>query len=152
MDIYNLNINLSVSTQRCKCIVMDRDAYRLGIYVRYSLHSNIRQEYSKLKQNVEVLLLMNVHSHTAIVNPIRTNIENYTISIKIILFWRLGPILGSALYSLGGFPLPFISVGSVGIILAICLLFAIPSGEYEKSEPSDSNNREKLTWSKVIQV
>ena len=42
--------------------------------------------------------------------------------------------------------------GSVGIILAICLLFAIPSGEYEKTEQSDNNRREKLTWAKVIQV
>ena len=63
-----------------------------------------------------------------------------------------GPVIGSGLYSLGGFLLPFVTVGSIGIILAICLFFAIPSGEYEKQEENSDLKTKKLTWSGVFQV
>ena len=63
-----------------------------------------------------------------------------------------GPVIGSGLYSLGGFLLPFVTVGSIGIILAICLFFAIPSGEYEKQEENNDLKTKKLTWSGVFQV
>ena len=57
-----------------------------------------------------------------------------------------GPVVGSALYSLGGFLLPFVVVGSLDIVLAICMFFAIPTGEYEKRADRNENNTKKLTW------
>ena len=61
--------------------------------------------------------------------------------------------MGAQLYSLGGFKLPFVCVGSVGLTLAICLLFVIPSGQYEGLENKNfSNKREKLTWTAVTKV
>ena len=39
----------------------------------------------------------------------------------------LGPVIGAALYGLGGFQLPFVVVGSVGIALAICLFIVTPN-------------------------
>ena len=63
-----------------------------------------------------------------------------------------GPVIGSGLYSLGGFLLPFVTVGSIGIVLAICLCFAIPSGEYEKQNENNDLKNKKLTWSGVFQV
>ena len=69
-----------------------------------------------------------------------------------ILFLYSGPVLGSSLYSLGGFSLPFISVGSVGIILAVCLLFAMPSGEYDKKADPDNSKADTLTWGSVFKV
>ena len=64
----------------------------------------------------------------------------------------LGPVIGSGLYSLGGFLLPFVTIGSIGIILAICLFFAIPSGEYDIQEDCNDLKTKKLTWSGVFQV
>ena len=63
-----------------------------------------------------------------------------------------GPVIGSGLYSLGGFLLPFVTVGSVGIILAICLFFAIPGGEYEKQNDHNELKAKRLTWSGVFRV
>ena len=63
-----------------------------------------------------------------------------------------GPVLGSELYFLGGFLLPFAVVGSVGFILAVCLCFAIPKGEYETKEDQQEKKKTKLTWSGVFKV
>ena len=62
--------------------------------------------------------------------------------------------MGSALYSLGGFLVPFISVGSFGIILAICLLFVIPKNieNDQENEDSEKEEIEKPTWSMVFKV
>ena len=51
-----------------------------------------------------------------------------------------------------GFLLPFVTIGSIGVILAICLFFAIPSGEYEKKEECSKIKKKKLTWLGVIEV
>ena len=61
-------------------------------------------------------------------------------------------MIGSGLYSLGGFLLPFVVVGSVGIVLAICLFFAIPKGEYENRKDQNESNTKKLTWAGVFKV
>ena len=78
---------------------------------------------------------------------------NHTNDSNTVMFYS-GPVIGSGLYSLGGFLLPFVTVGSIGISLAICLLFAIPSGEYEKLEESKDTKTKtkKLTWSGIFQV
>ena len=49
----------------------------------------------------------------------------------------LGPVVGSELYELGGFLLPFVVTGCSGIVLAVLLVFAIPSGEYEKQNETN---------------
>ena len=64
----------------------------------------------------------------------------------------IGPVIGSALYSLGGFLLPFVVVGSLDIVLAICLFFAIPNGEYERREDRNENITKKLKWAEVFKV
>ena len=64
----------------------------------------------------------------------------------------IGPVIGSGLYSLGGFLLPFVVVGSVGIVLAVCLFFAIPKGEYENRKDQNESNTKKLTWAGVFKV
>ena len=44
-------------------------------------------------------------------------------------------------------------VGSVGLILATCLVFAIPSEEFEKPDNNNDYDREKkITWRGVMQV
>ena len=61
-------------------------------------------------------------------------------------------MIGSGLYSLGGFLLPFVVVGSVGIVLAVCLIFAIPKGKYKNREYQNESNTKKLTWAGVFKV
>ena len=63
-----------------------------------------------------------------------------------------GPVIGSTLYSAGGFMLPFLCVGCVGIILAVCLVYAIPTGEYDKKTDIKDHNTETLSWSNVLRV
>ena len=63
-----------------------------------------------------------------------------------------GPVIGSTLYSVGGFMLPFLCVGCVGIILAVCLVYAIPTGEYDRKNDIKGHNTEKLSWSNVLKV
>ncbi len=61
--------------------------------------------------------------------------------------------MGAQLYSLGGFKLPFVCVDSVGLILAVSLLFVIPSGKYEGPENNNGNNtKHKLTLAAVTKV
>ena len=43
------------------------------------------------------------------------------------LGYMLGPGLGSVLYELGGFKLPFLAVGSVSIILSLLLVITVPN-------------------------
>ena len=42
------------------------------------------------------------------------------------LGYSLGPAVGGAFYDLGGFKLPFITVGSIAVVVAIALIFLIP--------------------------
>ena len=63
-----------------------------------------------------------------------------------------GPVIGSTLYAVGGFMLPFLCVGCVGIILAVCLVYAIPTGEYDRKNDIKGHNTEKLSWSNVLKV
>ena len=49
----------------------------------------------------------------------------------------LGPAVGSALYDAGGFKLPFLSVGSVALAIAILLLFIIPNVRPDVRDKAD---------------
>ena len=42
------------------------------------------------------------------------------------LGYTIGPAIGGAFYEIGGFKLPFITVGSIALVVAIALIFLIP--------------------------
>ena len=69
----------------------------------------------------------------------------------LISFYFIGPALGSALYSLGGFSLPFLSVGILSLLAAILLCFAVPDVQ---SKPNDSpdQNRKVLSFRGIAKV
>ncbi len=46
--------------------------------------------------------------------------------LKDSWYFDTGPSIGSLLYSVGGFGLPFFTIGSVGILLAVSLLLLVP--------------------------
>ena len=52
-----------------------------------------------------------------------------------------GPALGSALYSLGGFPLPFLAVGTFGLIIAIALFFVVPDVQSNRGDSPDDDSK-----------
>ena len=62
------------------------------------------------------------------------------------LGYMLGPALGSVLYSLGGFLLPFLVFGSIGLIVALALLLVIPDVK------SDGLWGKTLTFNELIKV
>ena len=49
----------------------------------------------------------------------------------------LGPAIGSFLYSLGGFGLPFYFTGSIALVLGVMLFFAIPNLKQVSKEHTD---------------
>ena len=59
----------------------------------------------------------------------------------IIVHFVEGPALGSALYSLGGFPLPFLSVGTFGLIIAIALFFVVPDVQSNRDDSPDGDSK-----------
>ncbi len=76
-----------------------------------------------------------------------------------MLLVRLWSAQGSVLYSLGGFVLPFVVVGSVGLVVATALLILIPNvradvkkKEEKEEEEEDGDGEEKrrrLTFSEL---
>jgi predicted MFS family arabinose efflux permease len=48
----------------------------------------------------------------------------------------LGPALGSFLYSVGGFTVPFFVVGSVSLVISLCLWLVIPDADADISAKS----------------
>ena len=52
-----------------------------------------------------------------------------------------GPALGSALYSIGGFPLPFLSVGTFGLLVAIALYFVVPDVQANPNDSPDDDRK-----------
>ena len=63
--------------------------------------------------------------------------SNFTIN----LVSHSGPAVGSALYSLGGFPLPFLTVGSLGLLAAIGLFFVVPEVQWDKRDSPDDDTK-----------
>ena len=68
-----------------------------------------------------------------------------------ISVYHVGPALGSALYSLGGFPLPFLSVGTFGLIVAISLYFVVPDVQANQNDSPD-DDRKVLNLSGIAKV
>jgi len=61
----------------------------------------------------------------------------------------LGPGLGALLYEIGGFQLPFLIVGSIGILVGIALIFVIPSIQLDKKK---SDGAKTLTYFEIVKV
>ena len=72
----------------------------------------------------------------------------------------LGPAIGTALYGIGGFSLPFWVVGSLALLTAVCLAFVVPNVDASWSMETlplvgDSEKlkaRKDLTFKKMILV
>jgi hypothetical protein len=60
--------------------------------------------------------------------------------------------LGSALYGVGGFSLPFLGVASVALINAIALAVVVPKMQVTKREGGQETPQLKLTFSTLIKV
>jgi len=74
-------------------------------------------------------------------------------------FDSTGPALGSFLYTVGGFTLPFFTVGSISLFLSFCLCLVIPNVEADQSDVDNNNGNKrekkvekKLTFVSVIKV
>lgn len=69
------------------------------------------------------------------------------------LGYMIGPVLGSLIYEYGGFLATFLSIGLIGIILAILLILAIPSEKYKKFDEENNYVRKELCLSvtKIIE-
>ncbi len=63
----------------------------------------------------------------------------------------LGPALGSALYSVGGFTLPYIVVASMAFVMAVVLAFVVPKVKTNDKEDGDVTTK-TLTFSSLVQV
>ncbi|XP_042900599.1 MFS-type transporter SLC18B1 isoform X2 [Parasteatoda tepidariorum] len=59
----------------------------------------------------------------------------------------LGPVLGGALYELGGFQLPFFCIGTVILIDAVVIMFLLPEAERKEKQPTKFRNIFKV-WMK----
>ena len=63
----------------------------------------------------------------------------------------LGPALGSALYIVGGFTLPYLVVASMALIMAIVLALVVPNVYADVKEEGDTSTV-KLTFTQLIKV
>ena len=67
-----------------------------------------------------------------------------------------GPAIGSALYGLGGFTLPFLSCGILGLVMGICLLFSVPKIDTHINKENDTitciDKGKTLRWKDIITV
>lgn len=66
-------------------------------------------------------------------------------------FFNSGPAIGSFLYDVGGFPLPFFSTGALALLIAIMLVFSIPDVQSQSYESMDGNNK-RLTMKGIAKV
>jgi predicted MFS family arabinose efflux permease len=60
--------------------------------------------------------------------------------------FKLGPALGSFLFSIGGFTLPFVVVGSIGLVVATILVFVIPN---VKSDTEKRSSDKALSFQQI---
>jgi predicted MFS family arabinose efflux permease len=69
--------------------------------------------------------------------------------LKAALNAFLGPALGALLFSLGGFQLPFLVVGSIGLVVATCLLLIIPN---VKADPEKKKTAKLINYAEIAKV
>ena len=78
------------------------------------------------------------------------------LKIDLFILPVKGPAIGSALYSLGGFTLPFLSCGILGLVMGICLLFSVPKIDTNTKEENDNitciEKGKTLTWKDIVTV
>ena len=67
------------------------------------------------------------------------------------LLFNSGPAIGSFLYDVGGFPLPFFSTGALALLIAIMLVFSIPDVQSQSYESMEGNNK-RLTMKGIAKV
>ena len=65
------------------------------------------------------------------------------------LGYMLGPALGAFLYEAGGFTLPFVLVGSIGIVVATGLLFVIPNVKVDEKKKVSEKTLKLMDIAKV---
>jgi len=69
-------------------------------------------------------------------------------------FWNvfLGPAVGSWLYSLGGFILPFLIVGLMIMISSIGTILLMPKGQQKEKRKESPAHGKKLTFTELLKV
>ena len=67
------------------------------------------------------------------------------------MYFFSGPALGSFLYALGGFTLPFLSVGSFALVMAVVLCVVVPPVKMDDRDANDPDTK-SLTFTKLIKV
>ena len=63
----------------------------------------------------------------------------------------IGPAIGSFLYDVGGFPLPFFSTGVLAFVIAIMLIFSIPDVQNDNYQTVETSGK-TLTMRGIITV
>ena len=58
--------------------------------------------------------------------------------------------MGSFLYELGGFTLPFLTVGSFALVMAVVLCIVVPSVKMDERDAGDDGK--SLTFTKLAKV
>jgi predicted MFS family arabinose efflux permease len=74
-----------------------------------------------------------------------------TLKTALKSFFVLGPALGSYLYNIGGFTLPYIVVASMALIMAVVLTFIVPKVYINAKEEGDSATV-KMTFTGLLKV
>ena len=85
----------------------------------------------------------------------KSKIQKTSLDIdKKNICFNLGPAVGSALYQLGGFTLPFLVVGVWCSVSAIGLLFTLPNvnKNNNKEDTADNANKKKIGFKDLIKV
>ena len=65
----------------------------------------------------------------------------------------LGPVIGSSLYIVGGFMTPFITMGSMNLLVSILIVFVLKSLSYsDHSSRSKDSNQPNVTVVTAVKV
>ena len=63
--------------------------------------------------------------------------------VTLVPCFITGPALGSFLYTVGGFTLPFFVVGSISLVPSFCLCLVIPDIDPDTVNNNNNNNNNK---------
>ena len=66
-----------------------------------------------------------------------------------MLSYYVGPALGAFLYELGGFTLPFVVVGAIGLAVATSLVFVIPNVKPDLNRQQSAASAKNLTLTDI---
>jgi len=71
-----------------------------------------------------------------------------------MLFLNIGPVIGSTLYSAGGFGLPFWVIGSIAFIVGLYLIVALPKFHHKDAPDVESEEllAEKVDSGKTLNI